>query len=300
MVNALVLAVIAALIMGILPGPQSDRSPFERPPARVERPQRHPSGGALDHAGRRASGRGGRGVARRVLHGLAFVVARDQRARLRRGEIRGRLVAVPEEVVAVDANRAARVQREMTSRLEAEPGVAAVTWSSNLPGFASGARIRFEEGVAVTAPAPWDVSRMDVTLDMLEVYGAELAAGRRFVAGDVGAANTVLVNQSFAHWLAGDGNALGVRFRCAETAGQAVENGAWFEIVGIVRDFPSFPSALNLDTPAVVYHPAEVGDANPPSCRCDSTPACRPASVVACERSARRSIRQCSSAARCA
>ena len=117
--------------MGILPGPQSDRSPFECPPARVERPQRHPSGGALDYAGRRASGRGGRGVACRVLHGLAFVVARDQRPGFAAEKFA--VAAVPEEVVAVDANRAARVQREMTSRLEAEPGVAA-DLVLNLPG----------------------------------------------------------------------------------------------------------------------------------------------------------------------
>jgi putative ABC transport system permease protein len=262
-VNALGLAVIAALIMGILPGLKA-------------------TGRRLHAHLNELSGRSGTRlgalwttlVVAQVGAAVAVLpVACYMAWHLWLLEIDGpgfaaekfavAMVAVPEEVVAVDPQRAARVQREMTSRLEAEPGVAAATLSSNVPGFASGARIQFEDGVAVTAPAPWDVSRMDVTLDMLDVYGAELAAGRRFVAGDVGPANTVIVNQSFAHWLAGDGNALGVRFRYAEAAGQAVENGVWLEIVGIVRDFPSFPSALNLDTPAVVYHPAQVGDVNP-------------------------------------
>ena len=257
---ALVLAVIAALIMGILPGLKA-------------------TGRRLNAHLHELSGRSGTrlgalwttlvvaqvGAAVAVLPAACYMAGicgcSRSTARLRRGEIRGRGAGA-----RGGCCRRRQPCRPSAARDDVTTGSGARgrgrTWSSN-PLAASGARIRFEEGVAVTAPAPWDVSRMDVTLDMLDVYGAELAAGRRFVAGDVGAANTVLVNQSFAHWLAGDGNALGVRFRYAETAGQAVENGAWFEIVGIVRDFPSFPSALNLDTPAVVYHPAEVGDVNP-------------------------------------
>ena len=140
-------------------------------------------------------------------------------ARLRRGEIRGRGAGGARGGCC----RRRQPCRPSAARDDVTTGSGARGRGSDLvlnpPGFASGARIRFEEGVAVTAPAPWDVSRMDVTLDMLDVYGAELAAGRRFVAGDVGAANTVLVNQSFAYWLAGDGNALGVRFRWCRNRG---------------------------------------------------------------------------------
>ena len=104
------------------------------------------------------------------------------------------------------------------ARLGAEPGVEAVTFSSFVPGFAGGARIQFADASTVTAPAPWDVSRLDVAPDMLDVYGAEMLAGRRFTPGDAGAANAVIVNQTFAQWLSGDGNALGVRFRYLEQA----------------------------------------------------------------------------------
>jgi putative ABC transport system permease protein len=173
------------------------------------------------------------------------------------------LLAVPEPIVAADPNRITRAQVEMMSRLQTEPGVTAVTFSSYVPGFAGGARIQFEDRVAPTAPAPWDVSRMKVAIEMLDVYGAEIVAGRRFVSSDLRAANTVIVNQTFARWLSGDGQALGVRFHYAEVSGQAVAHRDQFEIIGVVRDFPNFPHALNLDTPAVVYHPAAVGDVNP-------------------------------------
>ena len=125
MVNALVLAVIAALIMGILPGLKA-------------------TGRRLNAHLHELSGRSGTrlgalwttlvvaqvGAAVAVLPAACYMAGicgcSRSTARLRRGEIRGRGAMVPEEVVAVDANRAARVQREMTSRLEAEPGVAAV------------------------------------------------------------------------------------------------------------------------------------------------------------------------------
>ena len=173
------------------------------------------------------------------------------------------LIAVPEPILGADRGRLRRMQVEMISRLQAEPGVTAVTFSSSVPGFARGATIEFQDGVAVTAPAPWDVSQMEIALEMLDVYGAELVAGRRFMSSDLGPANKVIVNQTFARWLSGDGQALGVRFRYASVAGETKETGEQFEVIGVVRDFPDFPHALNLDTPAVVYHPAAVGEVNP-------------------------------------
>jgi predicted permease len=171
------------------------------------------------------------------------------------------LVALPD--ASLQPHRLAARQLELMSRLRAEPNVEAVTFSSFVPGLAGGARIEFAPRTAVTAPAPWHVSRLDVALDMLDVFGAEIVAGRGFVGADVGAAHAAIVNQTFARWLAGDGLALGIRFRYVERAGRAITDGAWHEIVGVVRDFPRFPSPLNVDTPAVVFHPAAVGTVDP-------------------------------------
>ena len=65
----------------------------------------------------------------------------------------------------------------------------------------------------------------------------------------------------FTQWLAG--SPLGVRFRYTHHAGQPQPLGPWYKIVGVVGDMPRVPKALNLDTPAVVYHPARLGDINP-------------------------------------
>ena len=170
-------------------------------------------------------------------------------------------VALPDDT-PVDRNRVRGRQIEMMSRLRAMPGVAAVTFSSFVPGFAGGARVQFEEGAAVKGSAPWDVSRLDVAVEMLDVYGAQILAGRRFGAGDVVAGNTAIVNQTFAQWLSGNDSALGMRFRYIERSGRGIQHGEWHEIVGVVRDFPRFPSMLGFDTPAVVYHPAGVGAAD--------------------------------------
>jgi predicted permease len=153
--------------------------------------------------------------------------------------------------------------RPLLSRFLAEPGVSAVTFSSYVPGFAAGARLTFHPQSPVRVPGPWEVSRLEVGVDLLDVYGAELAAGRRFVTADLGAANAVVVNETFARWFNGSAPAVGARFRYEAQVGRAVSDSPWYEIVGVVGDFPRVPDALSLDTPAVVYHPAPLGEVNP-------------------------------------
>ncbi len=173
------------------------------------------------------------------------------------------LVALPHDGGPSDPVGIGERQRALMSRLREETGVRAVTFSSYLPGFAGGARIEFDPRTPVAAPAPWYVSRLDVAADMLDVYGAEILAGRSLAVGDTGASRTVVVNQTFAKWVAGDGQAIGARFRYEEVGGRTVENAPWHEIVGVVRDFPQRHGALNLDTPAVVFHAAALGAVNP-------------------------------------
>jgi len=172
-------------------------------------------------------------------------------------------LTMPTHDRASDPIRLGDDQRAILSVLSAEPGVAAVTFSSNLPGFAAGARIEFDRRAVVSAPpgTNLDVSRMDVAADMLDVYETDVLAGRRLGAGDIGTAN-VVVNQTFARWLSGNGTPLGARFRYASSSVRPID-GAWFEIIGVVRDFPQVPDALSLDTPAVVFHGAALGTINP-------------------------------------
>jgi putative ABC transport system permease protein len=78
----------------------------------------------------------------------------------------------------------------------------------------------------------------------------------------------VVVNLPFAQQVFA-GNALGrrVRYVVADTRGDAaprnVESGGWYEIVGIVSDFPSGTSRGLGDSPLKLYHPVAAGQVQP-------------------------------------
>ena len=175
-------------------------------------------------------------------------------------------VVLSEEASAVDSNRVRARQLELFSRLEAEPGVSAVTFSSSVPGWAPDRRIQFADGVPLREAGMLEVSALDVDLDMFDVYGVEILAGRAFHAGDTGAANAVIVNRTFVREFLENRSALGLRFRYSrgptQQPGTNVQH-EWYEIVGVVRDFPSFSPAPGSDGEPAVYHPALPGDVHP-------------------------------------
>jgi cell division protein FtsX len=167
---------------------------------------------------------------------------------------------------------AAARQAELISRLKAEPGVAGVTFASGIPGFAGSERIRLEDDarrrkfadhipdVGVSDALVPSVVRADI--DLFDVYGAQILAGRNFTAGDVGPPNVVVVNRSFADMYLQDGNAVGVRFRYVQEEANPAPD-SWFQIVGVVRDFPAFPPNLTRSGEPTIYHPAAVGNIDP-------------------------------------
>ena len=85
----------------------------------------------------------------------------------------------------VDRDRLAAQQRELLARLEAEPGVTGVAFSSGMPGFGATRAIRFQDGVRVRARAEYipDVGITDallpsmtrVSVDAFDTYGVEIA-----------------------------------------------------------------------------------------------------------------------------
>jgi putative ABC transport system permease protein len=132
-----------------------------------------------------------------------------------------------------------------------------------------------------------DVRIGSIAVDFFEVFEVPLLAGRRFGSGDFDAAlptpvnvrrqptisgqisqtvgvsisgggfaiprsNTIVVNRSFAQQISGDGQVLGRRVRYAGASGN---DARWFEIVGVVGDFPPNTSELTSSN-ARMYHPA--------------------------------------------
>jgi putative ABC transport system permease protein len=167
-----------------------------------------------------------------------------------------------EDPSPLDSHRITTRQRELISRMESEPGVIGVTFSANIPGLAPSRQIRFEEGARLREAGTLLPSRADVGVNLLDTYGADILAGRRFNASDVGAANAVVVNRSFVDTYLQDANAaVGLRFRYS--GADATQMEPWYQIVGVVRDFPSFPLNLAREGEPTIYHPAAVGDIHP-------------------------------------
>jgi hypothetical protein len=104
-----------------------------------------------------------------------------------------------------------------------------------------------------------------VAIDLFEVFGVPILAGRGFVPADLrDGAPAVIVNASFADRVAGGANVLGRRIRYAER-GDDVEAGAWLEIVGVVSDFAyDFTTPNSFDPPQPrLFHAAVAGGTYP-------------------------------------
>jgi predicted permease len=163
------------------------------------------------------------------------------------------VVALGDDSSRVDADRWRVRQTDILSRLAQVPGVSGVTFSSAVPGFGSGGRqIDFADGRESTDAAPIETSSIYGGTGLLSVYDATIVAGRAFDAHDLDAASAVIVNETFATRHLGGRAVLGTRFRYAHLP-------EWYQIVGVVRDFPTFPPSLTLDGEPVVYHPVSTG-----------------------------------------
>ncbi|HEX2191528.1 MAG TPA: ABC transporter permease [Longimicrobiaceae bacterium] len=175
--------------------------------------------------------------------------------------------APPEELDA----RLRAAYAEMERRLEAEPGVAGVTYAGQMPGAYHPRRPVEVDGPAAPpeSEALHRVQAVSVAPDFFDVLGTPVLAGRGFVPGDLAAGqDVVVVNESFVREILGGGNPVGRRFRYPDpvkgdeprvTAG---EPDRWYEIVGVARDVTL---TVDPDLPhnAGIYHPAAPGGGVP-------------------------------------
>ena len=116
---------------------------------------------------------------------------------------------------AIGAQARAR-QLALRARVEAEPGVSAVALSSGVPGFEGGHNIVFDDADAVRAGSA-EVNVLRVEPGIFDVYGARVLAGRTLVAGDADTADqAVVVNHSFVRLLLGDRPGTGPTIRTAQ------------------------------------------------------------------------------------
>ena len=263
--HALGLAVLAALVAGLFPALRATREQLRS---------------ALGSAGSGSQARLGKTWTALIVVQVTAAVAILPPAMLRSVELASQALRPPsfpaEEFLAADveveldeeaastadaaqaeaarAAKAAATWNRLLARLVEEPEVAAVTVSSDLP-WSGGQRSIEIEG----AERNGLVYSGDVGTDWFDVFGVRVLAGRSFVAGDVatapGVARPVIVNRSFADELLAGGAAPGrrVRYRYDE------EPRSWFEVVGVVEDFPAGLRIPGLPT-ARIYHPVMAGE----------------------------------------
>jgi putative ABC transport system permease protein len=169
-------------------------------------------------------------------------------------------------------------QEELQRRLRAEALVTGVTFASAMPGDerrgvieAQGALSRTEDSASSSGH---QVRVNHVDLNFFGTFEVPVLAGRGFEAGDVAVASggaevpalsgTVIVNQSLAQRVFG-GSALGRQIRYAAEngaesgGGGSGGGGRWYEIVGVVSDFPPGVSPGMKDSPLKVYHAVSPG-----------------------------------------
>jgi predicted permease len=147
-----------------------------------------------------------------------------------------------------DTARFGSLATEAVRRLSSEAGVSGVTTSAALLMEEPGTNIEVE-GIEAPGEQAWFNSVDDKYFD---VFRARFLAGRGFESRDFGPApNAVIVNRTFVEEILDNSNALGRRVRYIDRKETAKPAGpsAWYDIVGVVDDFPG-----NNDGP-VVYHP---------------------------------------------
>ncbi len=221
---------------------------------------------ALDH---------GADAVRHVLAEPGFAAERYLTARL----VLDRETVPAEKLKVYEATFAAkRMQliREVMQRIAADPGVSAVTVALHTPGYEPTVWIE-TEGVP-NPPATGPDGPPAGTFDhrarftraepgFFNAFNVPLLSGRAFAPADLEAGSpAVIINRSCARQLFGEGDALGRRFRYAEgyraggrmRAPEGIVPDRWYEIVGVVSDFPN--EVDKQLTNAKVYHPMRPGE----------------------------------------
>ena len=167
----------------------------------------------------------------------------------------------PQEHLRALRNRFGAMRPELARRLEAEPGVSEVVFSTDRPSGEEERRVEIE-GVPAPAGARGHGTRLNVVEPgFFRVFGAPVLAGRAFTAADLDTtANTVVVNRAFVRDLLGGGSAVGRRVRYADVGedGNEPHPNPWLEIVGVVGDL----EANSVDEERVaagLYQPLRAG-----------------------------------------
>lgn len=139
------------------------------------------------------------------------------------------------------ATRSTLLRTELARRVAAEPGVVRVVFSSDIVGNeSSGAYEIAGDTSAGGAPNTRGFHVDGVEPAFFDAFDVPILVGRGFRSGDAQSSDKpVIVNESFVRSYLGDGNPLGRRVRSLDyRGGREPRRLPWQTIVGVVPNFP--------------------------------------------------------------
>lgn len=171
----------------------------------------------------------------------------------------------PPDETLTDETRGALRERFSTSletlrqRLQAEPGVAGVTFVDQLPGDYHVSR-QAEVASLPDSPPVW-VKTASIHPSYFDVLESPVLSGRAFTTADLSAdARVVIVDQGFVDRVMSGRNPIGdrVRLRSGQTPDSNAAPQPWYEIVGVAKEL-GIAHVQQYTRPAGVYLPAIPG-----------------------------------------
>ena len=160
--------------------------------------------------------------------------------------------------------RRARAYEDLANRLREEPGVTHVAFGDRLPTSAPEwvpVEMEGDGGPPVRLEGNYEggFAMASVGAGYHDAFGGRLVAGRALHAADAGAANgPVLVSEAFMRVVGR--SPVGARIRTLPRRGEG-EPGPWLEIVGVVTDLWTFPA--DWSGAAYIYRAASVAEVDP-------------------------------------
>jgi predicted permease len=243
------LSILAAILFGLLPALQANRTRIAQGSTTTSRHSRLP-GGPILIAGQMALS-----LFLLVAAGL-FVRSLANLRYLDTGFVRENVLVLmldPHVAYRQDIEKYLAMYRQLIERIEALPGVRSASGSSAtfFGGSRSGGNITYE-GHAGQVPKDEEPTKVRVTPRFMETLGLSLLAGRTFTERDDRKASQVaIVSESIARRYFPSANPIGKRF-CFDSQFHA-KNA--IEIVGVVRDVRY--SNLREASPYTLYFPLQ-------------------------------------------
>jgi predicted permease len=168
--------------------------------------------------------------------------------------------------------RFATQHAQLDDAWRANPAVVDVTFSMESPGRERAMALEAEDQALPQEPVDYNITEGSkaghlarynrVATNFFDAYGIPLLLGRGFTRADLGT-DHVIINRTLANVIFGGERPLGRRIkyvgRSREAMSDAMPLDRWFEIIGVVPDFP----ADEFVPDPILYHPAAHGDVLP-------------------------------------